>query len=455
MGSFFVGSVPHEARAVIADALKPYGDLGADRPEVYVGCSGNYAIDKICAARGFRVHSNDVSLYSALVGFIATGRELWKPKLKNEMLKQVLFRYGDTPRESLAKVMFAMAVGDYIGQKNDYERMMLERYLQKAADFMDSTLEKFTKTDMFAFHAEDFFYGDFRDSIERAKESDLIFAFPPTYKGGYEKLYRFVDEAFEYPPPEYRVFDPAKAAECFRDLLQRKQCMIYTDQRHAELEGWLTGAIRLGGGKHEIFLYSSFRRKGRSSVFIDDLGGQEEIPKTALLPREYEPKRTDKPSICVVPSNDVLHFKRLFMSARVDYSKGEDLCLEFGLNGKAFGWASFSTMLGTRQPGCLFGVADFVMDSGIRHLSKLLIKLLLSDDTRRAIMRRLFVNYSGIQTSVYTEKPVSMKYRGVYQLIARDEKAHKLTYVGFFGKRTLQDIYTEWWDREYGAGGGR
>lgn len=450
MGSFFVGSVPHEARAVIADALKPYRDLGVDKPEIYVGCSGNYAIDKLCTAHQFKVHSNDVSLYSALIGFIATGRELWKPKVKSEMLKQVLFRYGDSPRESLAKVMFAMAVGDYVGQKNDYERMMLERWLQKAADFMDSTLEKFEKTDMFAFHAEDFFYGDFRDSVERAKDSDLIFAFPPTYKGGYERQYKFVDKAFEYPPPEYRVFDPAKAAECFADILTRKQSMICTDKRHTELEGWLAGAIRLRGGKHEIFLYSSFRRKSRSSVFIGDFGVMAETPKTALLPRGYEPKRTDKPSVCVVPSVDVLHFKRLFMSARVDYSTGEDLCLEFGLNGKAFGWASFSTMLGTRQPGCLFGVADFVMDSGIRHLSKLLLKLLLSDDTRRVIMRRLLVNYSGIQTSVYTPKPVSMKYRGVYQLIDRDEKAHKLTYAGFFGERSLQDIYAEWWNKEYG-----
>lgn len=451
MGSYFTGSVPHEARAVIADALEKYRDLGADKPEVYVGCSGNYAIDKICAGRGFKVHSNDVSLYSALIGFIATGKELWKPVLRDELLKSALFKYGDSPKESLAKVMFAMACGDYIAQKNDYERMMLERYLQKAADFMDSTLEKFEKTDMFAFHAEDFFYGDFRDSIERAGEKDLIFAFPPTYKGGYEKLYKFVNEAFEYPQAEYGLFEPDKAAECFADFLSRKQCMIYTDQRHEMLEEWLSGQIQLGGGKHEIFLYSSFEKRPESAVFIGDLGGREDVPRTALLPREYVPKETDKPFIRVVPSNDVLHYKRLFMSARVDYSKGEDLCLEFGLNGKAFGWASFSTMLGTRQPGCIFEVSDFVMNSSVKHLSKLLIRLLLTDDARRVIMRRFFVSYRGIQTSVYTSKPVSMKYRGVFQLLERDEKAHKLTYVGYFGKKSMQEVYAEWWRKEYGA----
>lgn len=452
MGSYFVGSVPHEARAVIADALKPYRDMPEpERPNVYVGCSGNYAIDKICAQRGFRIHSNDVSLYSSLIGFIATGVELWKPTLKDEMLKSVLWRYGDSPRESLAKVMFAMACGDYVAQKNDYERMMLERYLQKASEFMDSTLEKFEKTDMFSFHAEDYFYGDFRDSIERATERDLVFAFPPTYKGEYEKLYKFVNDAFDCPPPEYRMFDPDKAAECFADVLSRKQAMIYTDQRHASLEGWLRGALELSGGKHEIYLYSSFAKKGGSAVFIGDLGGRDDAPRTTLLPSAYEPKESDVPSIRVVPSNDVLHYKRLFMSARVNYSKGEDLCLEFGLDGKAFGWASFSTMLGTRQQGTIFEVSDFVMNSNVRHLSKLLIKMLLSRDARQAIMRRFFVSYSGIQTSVYTPRPVSMKYRGVFQLIERDEKAHKLTYVGYFGDKSMAEIYREWWKKEYGG----
>lgn len=452
MGGYFVGSLPHEARAVIADALKPYRDLPeGERPHIYVGCSGNYAIDKICAQRGFRVHSNDVSLYSSLVGFIATGRELWKPVLRDGPLNGVLARYGDSPKESLAKVMFAMACGDYAEQGNDYERMMFERYLQKAVDFMDATLEKFEKTDMFAFRAEDYFYGDFRDSVERASERDLVIAFPPTYRGGYEKMYRFVDAVFDYPPPEYRVFDPNRAAECFADVLSRKQAMICADQRHGALEGWLQGAIELGGGKREVYVYSSFARRGRSGVFIGDLGGDVEPPRTALLPFAYAPKADGHPSIRIVPSNDVLHYKRLFMSARVDYSKGEDLCLEFGLDGKAFGWASFSTMLGTRQPGTIFEVSDFVMNSGVRHLSKLLVKLLLSREARTAITRRFFTAYAGIQTSVYTPKPVSMKYRGVFQLLERNEKAQKLTYVGYFGDRGIEEIYREWWKKEYGG----
>ena len=185
--------------------------------------------------------------------------------------------------------------------------------------------------------------------------------------------------------------------------------------------------------------------------FLRDLGGAEDAPRTALLPFAYEPSREDIPTIRVVPSNDVLHYKRLFMSARVNYSKGEDLCLEFGLNGKAFGWASFSTMLGTRQKGTIFEVSDFVMNSGIKHLSKLLIRMLLSVDAQRRITRRFFTDYRGIQTSVYTAKPVSMKYRGVFDLLERDEKAHKLTYVGWFNGRKAEDIYREWWQKEYGS----
>ena len=45
-----------------------------------------------------------------------------------------------------------------------------------------------------------------------------------------------------------------------------------------------------------------------------------------------------------------------------------------------------------------------------------------------------------------------MKYRGVFQLIERDEKAGKLTYCGYFNGKGLGDIYREWWDKEYGGG---
>ena len=45
-----------------------------------------------------------------------------------------------------------------------------------------------------------------------------------------------------------------------------------------------------------------------------------------------------------------------------------------------------------------------------------------------------------------------MKYRGVFQLIERDEKAHKLTYVGFFNDKPMKDVYAEWWVKEYGGG---
>ncbi len=38
--------------------------------DVTVGCSGNFTCDRLAAASGFKVHSNDVSLYSAVLAGI-------------------------------------------------------------------------------------------------------------------------------------------------------------------------------------------------------------------------------------------------------------------------------------------------------------------------------------------------------------------------------------------------
>ena len=43
-------------------------------------------------------------------------------------------------------------------------------------------------------------------------------AFPPTYKNGYERLYRFVDDSTEWERPSYDIWDPAKIDDWIDEL---------------------------------------------------------------------------------------------------------------------------------------------------------------------------------------------------------------------------------------------
>jgi hypothetical protein len=45
-----------------------------------------------------------------------------------------------------------------------------------------------------------------------------VAAFPPTYKNGYERLYRFVDENTEWDRPAYEVWDPSRIEDWLDEL---------------------------------------------------------------------------------------------------------------------------------------------------------------------------------------------------------------------------------------------
>ena len=55
-------------------------------------------------------------------------------------------------------------------------------------------------------------------------------AFPPTYKNGYERLYKFVDECTDWERPSYDIWDPAKIEDWIDELdAMRVRYCVLTD----------------------------------------------------------------------------------------------------------------------------------------------------------------------------------------------------------------------------------
>ena len=101
---------------------------------------------------------------------------------------------------------------------------------------------------------------------------------------------------------------------------------------------------------------------------------------------------------------------------------------------------SFSKKLSTLEQ--IFMQSDFVVNSNTQRLSKLLIMLVKSHNVRMLIARKMANYYDGVKTTVYTTSPISMKYRGVFDLERRDEG--KLMYSANFLDDSLKDLYRLW-----------
>lgn len=66
----FYGSVPAEAQAIMNKIVKMW-----DVSDIYIGCSGNFTLEKFISPMGrFNLHSNDVTLYSLMLGQFFQGK---------------------------------------------------------------------------------------------------------------------------------------------------------------------------------------------------------------------------------------------------------------------------------------------------------------------------------------------------------------------------------------------
>jgi len=60
------------------------------------------------------------------------------------------------------------------------------------------------------------------------------------------------------------------------------------------------------------------------------------------------------------------------------------------------------------------------------------------------------MRFKGVFTTAFTDAPVSMKYRGIYEL--RGRKEGHLQYYSAIRQQTPREIYTEWFKKEYSKG---
>ena len=433
----FTGTLPPEARLVLQVMMSH-----VQCKDTYVACSGNYNIDKLMSAMGYRVHSNDVSLYSKLIADIVLGMDTTPLTCTDEEMNVLFSQWEKHPYKKLAMVMYVMAISGFLPRKNLYQEEMCQAYIEQHKTFYKSTIKKLSKGAL-DFKIADFYYGDFVDFLKTKRGTGGIgIAFPPTYKGGYEKMYAKVEEIFEYERAQYEIFDPKTACEVFRELLETDRNIIMVDEEKPELNDFLTAKIRIGNGKHPIYAYSSIEKESRK--YYIEKAGKSLTTKYAIVPPDYEFTENTKISCEIVSKEDVNYWKDFFMATKVNYTLGGDLAMIFFADGKAFGFISFSLRNSTESDdNSLYSLADFVVTSNTtKRLSKLLIMLEISHDVQLLIARRTSEWFERVKTHVWTQSPVSMKYRGVFKLTRRDPG--KLTYMGEFGDESIKDIYKKW-----------
>jgi len=167
-----------------------------DGRRCYIGCSGNFTIEQIITTRapGAEIHSNDISLYSSVVGFALTCRKLPMQVVNPEIAWAQEYIDRGNP-EAIATLLLLLDMFQFEKRKNPYSIRMWETYLTqwetlhtkttvKVADSLTrSKVHEYTMVDVFNYYP---------------RPDGVSIGFLPTYVGGYEKLFKRLEESITW-----------------------------------------------------------------------------------------------------------------------------------------------------------------------------------------------------------------------------------------------------------------
>lgn len=444
----FQGTLPHKAIKIIGNIVKEW-----DVPRVYVGCSGNFTIERsISNILDCKITSNDVTIYSSNIGRYFSGQNLDELKIKNEYNGECNFMrdYMNTDTEKVATMMLASDILPYSLEENAYCERMLKGYKEQ---FPRMHADLCKRLEDMKTNIDSFYHGDVMKMLDEIPEDCGFISFPPFFKGGYEKMWKEIEDFFEYTEPDYEMFDPdVHIAEFCHKVNRLQNFVIGTERPVEELKEFFSGTLNTGPNKI-IYFYSKTEQKH----YVRQ-GARATHAKPIVRIGEND-KITENIMIKPITLDQFSELRSLYLSVNV--TKVGTPSASYGLfcDGKLFGVFAFSNsfmLTGSEklERPTIYLLTDFAISPTCeKNLSKLVLYCVLSKEAKFLAEKVIGKRAKTITTNAFSKNPVSMKYRGLFELYGRREldkdengkvKKWNLSYGAPMGQWTLKEGYKLW-----------
>jgi hypothetical protein len=435
----FQGSVPAPLRGVIHEAVKGWGTR-----EVYVGCSGNFTIERTLWDIGVRCHSNDVSMYSCVLGCLFAGTEsLIRVKPEHQDQWDWLTPYLEAgQRERAAVLMLCTTMLAGLGRANAYYERQRRAYREQWVTLFEQTVAKLGKVPIeLAFFAAE----DVMTWLEQVPRDAAIISFPPFWASGYEQLYKPLDAVFEWDErPQYEVLDDERIDEFLTAVMRRKSWMVALPREREDLSEFLRGQMKTSNRRVPVSVYTNH------------------APSRLVMPHQNVSRCRlpivgdqvgERAALTVLPAAEFNELRSMYLNPGIPPGgvlQAYGLLVDDLLVGT---WAiSRPDMMKATASGDLvpyaYLISDFpVGDGRIPRLSALVLRAALSREAQLLAERVMHRRVRGLVTTAFTNKPVSMKYRGLFRLLSRKEEPpgkYMLNYGARMGEWTLQEALEKW-----------
>ncbi len=332
----FIGAVATSVRQVLATyASEVKGTV------LLIG-AGNFTVASVLRSGGFqgRIRCCDVSLYSSALGAYLAGDDFTvteKPDCP-EQLRGLLAT--DTVEDMVASIALLYDLREVWQCKNPYQVRVVEQYRQKWPELVEQTKVKLSAykdhIGALEYTAQDGF-----EFLAGADSACTVFAFPPTYKAGYERLEKLLRAALEWNPPTYREMTD-KDMSLYEEIARFASYFVVLEKDLPEVHAIIgpPSAILPRGRSafsHIItkHAYSSYRQ-----IVLRNPTKSEDIGQVWPADRPVTGKETL--SFAPIRLGQSIRLNELFLSARIDYfTGGVGISLVFLLDGMVFGKVDF------------------------------------------------------------------------------------------------------------------
>jgi hypothetical protein len=433
------------------------GQLDARYHDIAMPCVGRWSTAVAVAARhrsadiDSHITASDLSLLSSLIGYLADP-ELDPRHLGVELPDRFADLVDDDPFRWTATVMLALKLGMLAGGNVHTASIRREvwanriHYRDRLVDGLRATVDILGPVT--------YAVADVRDELATftatAGEASAMFLAPPTYKGGYTKMYGEAEAALWPAGTQLAVaeFVPDELPALLEPLTDHPALVLVYVQH---------GDNRLPAGWTKLAILHESRDRVDYLVANHDTGTRRTITHfdrpAALWPvfTDQEIRPDSQINFVLVDRYTALHYRDLFVH-RLAGSDAElyGLMLIDGRAVTAFGLMARDLR---RDPDrCLFLVFGISITSArYARLGKLFMLCLTSSDFRSWLLAQQHYLHStppgGIRTANITHHHEGKIDRGVSKLVRRGDKTaagFKLQYHAPFRDESWADTLTRW-----------
>lgn len=433
----FHGSIPADLRAIIHEHAVTWRGQAED---IYVGCSGNFTIERVLHDAGFRLHGCDVQLYSSAIGWYLAGQELpitIRPESADEL--DWLVPYLDGRAGTLAVVLLGSRFFQWIGREDHpYYGRMLTAYRSQFPELHAKTV---AKIEALPLRLASYAPMDVNQWLAEQVPPDApVVAFPPFFAGDYESQFAALDKHLQWPAPEYPTLDDAAKQTLIALIADRPHWMLGLHFDVEELASQLRGQVQTANRGLPINVYSSVPRPR----IVRPHQRLEPVKAPRLVPGQ---RLGEQLSLAPLTMGQFATLRSQYMNHNIPPGT-PTMALAVLVDGVVAGAFAFSTP--KYDPHNVYLLSDFpVTPTSYGRLAKLVLYAALSTEAQFLAQRTMNTRLTRLNTTAFTQRPVSMKYRGLLRLNSRKDSTdplyrYQLDYGSELGRWSLAEGYRQW-----------